>query len=103
MNSKKIFTTEINIESESYNTVGVVTLVCIIYLHADGTMRTLDINEALFNGKDIADYVSAAQSSVWDEWLEQAEIKYKEIHEEPAPVEHDDNDSGEGYLNTNIL
>jgi hypothetical protein len=88
MNTKKTYTLEVAAEY-SGNNVGTITLNCIVYLHADGTTRTLDINEALFNGKDIADYVSVAQCDVWDEWIEQAEEKYKAEHEEPAPEELD--------------
>jgi hypothetical protein len=84
-NPKKIFKLQITSECPSVT----IDLVCIAYLHYDGTLRTVDINEALFNGKDVADYVSAAQSDVWDEWLEKAEDHFRAENEEPAPVEHD--------------
>lgn len=73
----------------SGNTVGIITLVCIAYLYHDGTFRTLDINEAIFNGKDVADYVSATQPDVWDEWLEQAETHIREQLEGPDEIPDD--------------
>jgi hypothetical protein len=82
--------------------VGSVVVKYVVYLYVDGTMRTIDIDEVLFNDKDIADYVSAAQPDLWDEWLEAGENDWKAKHEEPTPVEHDDHSVGEGYLHTNI-
>lgn len=87
-NPRKMFNIDVPAEGPN-GTIGVITLACIAYLYFDGTFRTLDINEALFNGKDISDYVSAAQPDVWDEWTEAAENWFKFNNEEPAPVEHD--------------
>jgi hypothetical protein len=85
---RKIFTLEQPIDYAG-KPIGKVDLYCIAYLHPDGTFKILEITHALFNGKDIADYVSAAQPDVWDEWMEAAEDHFKEQNEDPAPVEHD--------------
>jgi hypothetical protein len=80
---------QIDVKAEySGNCVGIITLVCIAYLYHDGTVRTVDINEAFFKGNNIVDYVSACQGDVYDEWIEQAEGYIKEQIEEPAPIEH---------------
>lgn len=99
-NPKKTFVLEINIDWAGAP-AGKVVLNCIAYLYADGTMRTVDIEKALYNGNDIADYVSAAHPNTWDEWGLAAEEHFKYENEEPAPVEHD-GELGEGYLHTNI-
>lgn len=87
-NPTKKFTLDVKAEY-SGNCVGVITLVCIAYLYHDGTVRTVDIDQAFFGGNDVAGYVSATQPDVWDEWMEQAETHIKDQLEEPAPVEHD--------------
>ena len=98
---RKMFTLSIALDYAGAP-IGSVTLNCIAYLYADGTFKALDINEALFNGTDIADYVSAAQPSTWDEWELAAEEYFRAENEEPAPVERDDCNTGEGYLKTNL-
>ena len=85
---KKLFTSALPLDYAGAP-IGNVTLNCIVYLYADGTYRNIDINEALFNGKDIADYVSAAQPDTWDEWLGYAEDTFKEQNEEPSLIEND--------------
>jgi hypothetical protein len=48
----------------------------------DGTMRSVDIDSAMFNGVDVANFVSAMQSDVWDSWVEKAEYEFKVINNE---------------------
>ena len=101
-NPSKKFKLDVNAEY-SGNCVGVITLVCIAYLYHDGTVRTVDIDAAFFKGNNIVEYVSACQGDVYDEWLEQAETHIKEQLEEPAPIEHDDLSTGDGYIKTNLI
>ena len=61
-----------------------------MYLYSDGTFRTLDINQALFNGKDVADYICAAQPETWSEWEGYAEDAYKEKFPEDEEVIDED-------------
>jgi hypothetical protein len=85
-NPSKKFQLDVKAEY-SGNCVGVITLVCIAYLYHDGTVRTVDIDQAFFGGNDVAGYVSAAQCDVWDEWMEQAEAHIKSQTEIQTPEE----------------
>jgi hypothetical protein len=79
---------QLDVKAEySGNCVGVITLVCIAYLYHDGTVRTVDIDQAFFGGNDVAGYVSACQGDVYDEWMEQAETHIKEQTEIQEPEE----------------
>lgn len=85
---KKLFTLTLPLDDMG-KPIGNITLNCIAYLYSDGTLRTVDINTAIYNGNDVADYVSAATPSTWDEWLGYAEDFFKEQNEEPEPPEND--------------
>lgn len=69
--------------------VGIVVVKFIIYTHADGTFRTIDINEVLFKDKDITDFVSAMHPDLWDEWLEVGETQWKENNQDDSAFPED--------------
>jgi hypothetical protein len=84
-NPRKVLTMEHTVE----NTGNKVKVEYVVYLHYDGTFRTIDINEVIFEGNNITNYVSATQGDLWDSWLQAGEEHWKEENEEPAPIEHD--------------
>lgn len=79
------FTFHIDIKHEGV-VIASVFVKAIAYLYRwDGTLRTVDINNAYFSGcqnADVAGYVSAAQPDTWDEWLKKAQQYYLILHPE---------------------